>query len=74
MAHASQQETQDIIYVALLINGGGRFVPAAVNTAVNEPLLSVLCYVGCGETGPECSLPGSALDRCGDEYAHFEEP
>lgn len=23
MAHASQQETQDIIYVALLINGGG---------------------------------------------------
>lgn len=23
MAHASQQETQDIIYVALLINRGG---------------------------------------------------
>lgn len=63
MAHASQQETQDIIYVALLINAGGRgarFVPATVNTAVNEPLFSALCYVGCGETGPECSLPGSA--------------
>ena len=74
MAHASPQETQDIIYMALLINGGGVFVPAAANTAVNEPLFSALRYMGCGETGPECRLPGPALDRCGDEYAHLEGP
>ena len=50
------------------------FAPATANTAANEPLFSVLNTLGCGETGSECRLQGSALDRHRDEHACLEGP
>lgn len=51
-----------------------RFAPAAANTAANEPLFPALNPMGRGETGSECRLQGSALDRHRDEHAWLEGP